>query len=121
VKLRLSRLKDNRCFMEHLRLDVAPDVFFRPRFVGGEDMVEERIKETQGFSFYVEAMGEDGPGLMVMKTYRLTSKTLGEVEGVPGGLLAAALSAPGAREVGGMYPMDEALAAWVRKELGLTS
>jgi hypothetical protein len=119
--LKLSRLRKNSVFMSHLRWDVVPQKIFQPRFIKpGEDRCN-LINETQGFMFYIDYMKDMRPNLMVMKTYNLTSKTVGEVPEVPEDLLRGAVQKEGVRDIAGMYPIDEALEGWLRKELGVAS
>lgn len=117
----LPKLRTNKVFMCNLKLDVTPELLFRPRFASEGDL-EERIGETQGFCFYVEYLrghGVEKPALMLMKTYKLTSKTIGEVTGVPEDLLWGAVREEGVRDKMGMYPLNPPLRDWIRKELGL--
>lgn len=119
--LNLSRLKKNKVFMNHLRWDVVPRKIFQPRFIKpGEDR-RDLINETQGFMFYIDYMKDMRPTLMVMKTYNLTSKTVGEVPEAPGDLLRGAVEREGVKDIAGMYPIDDALEQWLRKELGVAS
>jgi hypothetical protein len=116
----LDRLKKFRIFIENLRFDVTPDLIFKPRFVTQENR-EELINETQGFSFYIDYLGgSHKPALMIMKTYNLTSKTIGQVEDVPEDLLRGAVTREGVRDYSGMFPIDEDVERWLKKELGLT-
>jgi hypothetical protein len=119
LQLKLSRLRKNRIFMKHLRLDVTPELIFQPRFIRTPEDAK-RVGETQGFSFYIEALDCD-PCLMLMKTYNMTSKTVGEIVDVPGGLLKNAVSKEGAKDFCGMFAIDDGLAGWISEELGLTS
>lgn len=117
MRLKLSRLKENKVFMTHLRWDVTPEVIFKPRFVrNGKD--RDLIAETQGFMFYIDYM-DDAASLMVMKTYNLTSKTVGEIVDVPKELLLNAVRREGVKDITCMYPIDEELEAWLKKELGV--
>jgi len=115
----MDRLKKFGVFLKHLRFDVTPEVLFRPRFVNADNR-EAMMCETQGFSFYIDYMGGNHtPTLMIMKTYNLPSKTIGEVEGAPADLLLGAVKRKGVRDYAGMFPIDEAVENWLKKELGL--
>jgi hypothetical protein len=115
--LRLPRLKKNRIFMEHIRFDVTPEVIFKPRFIKDKDN-RHLIKETQGFMFYIDHM-DDILNLMLMKTYNLTSKTVGYIQDVPRELLINAVTREGVRDIVGMYPIDGELESWLKGELDL--
>jgi hypothetical protein len=120
MRLRIERLKDNRVFMQNLRWDVTPEAIFKPRFIQDKSQ-SDLVRETQGFMFYIDYLGDDPPHLMVMKTYNLTSKTVGEdVEDVPAELLMGAVQKEGVRDISGMYPIDERLESWLKERLGIT-
>ena len=58
---------------------------------------------------------------MLMKTKELRSSTVGFVADAPEGLLEAAVNREGVKDYCGMYPLDEALTEWLRKQLHITS
>lgn len=119
--LKLERLKENKVFVQHLRFDVTPEVIFKPRFIRpGEDR-NDVINETQGFMFYIDYAEGSTPSLMLMKTYNLTSKTVGEVTDAPGELLLQAVRKKDAKDICGMYCIDEAVEGWLKDKLGITS
>ena len=113
----ISKIGKTRAFRENLRFDVTPELLFKPRFANTSGN-EEFIKETQGFSFYVEYMeGMDKPALMVMKTYRLTSKSIAQVTDAPEELLWGAVRESWARDIMGMYPLSKPLEDWIRSQI----
>ena len=116
-KLTIQELKDSPAVMEHLRLDLVPADLFKPRFAGHGNIKEQQA-ETDGYFFYVE-ITESGPELMLMKNFAFTSKTLCELEGVPPEHLSRIVTSPAARDVGGMYEVDEPLKDWIREQMGL--
>lgn len=118
MMLKLSRLKKNRVFMDNLRWDVTLEFLFKPRFVHSEKD-SALVKETQGFMFYIDYM-EDISNLMVLKTYHLRSKTIGQVDEVPNDLILNAAKKQGVKSVGGMYPIDAALEKWLKGHLGIS-
>ena len=113
----ISRVWKNRTFRGNLRFDVTPELLFKPRFVNsGEN--EELIKETQGFSFYVEYMeGMPAPALMLMKTFCFRSKSLAQVTGVPEELLWGAIRESGVKDIMGMYPLNRPLEEWIKNQV----
>ena len=115
--LRLSRLKKNKVFMQHVRFDVTPEVIFKPRFVRDKANAEA-IGETQGFSFYIESLSAS-PSLMVMKTYNMTSKTVGEIPDAHKVLLRKDVKKPDVKEIAGMYPINDEITGWIKQELEL--
>jgi len=117
--VKLSRLKANKVFIENLRWDVTPKFLFKPRFIRGPEDCH-LTEEIQGFMFYIERFDkETPPALMIMKTYHLRSKTVGQIADVPEDLLLNAVGKEGVKDVAGMYPIDEALEAWLKAGLGL--
>jgi hypothetical protein len=119
LTLSLDRLKTNSVFIRHLRFDVTPELLFKPRFVTADNRARLH-DETKGFMFYIDYMEDIGPTLMLMKTYEMKSKSLGDVPEAPREMLLAAVSREGVRDMSGMYPIDEAVEAWLRERLGLT-
>lgn len=115
--LSLARLAKSRIFMDNLRLDVTPDVIFEPSF-DEHGNVEDRIAATKGFFFYVDVF-DDGPTLMVMKNYGLSSKTVGEVSDVPEDHLNRVVNSKDAKEIAGMYTIDKELEVWISSQLSL--
>lgn len=116
-KLTIRELQESPAVMEHLRLDLTPADIFKPRF-SGQGNIKEQQAETDGFFFYVE-ITENGPELMLMKTSAFTSKTIGEVTGVPEEHLSRVITDPEAKDVGGMFEVDQPLKDWLRQELGV--
>ena len=115
--INISKIGKSRACRENLRFDVTPELLFKPRFANSAGN-EEFAGETQGFSFYVEYMeGMDKPALMVMKTYRLTSKSIAQVTDAPEELLWRAVRESGARDIMGMYPLSKPLEDWIRSQL----
>ena len=113
----ISRIGKNRVFRENLRLDVTPELLFKPRFANSGQN-EELIKETQGFSFYVEYMKDmPKPALMVMKTYCLSSKSIAQVTDAPEELLWGAVRESGAKDIMGMYPIGKPLEDWIKSQM----
>ena len=117
IETGISRLGKNKAFKESLRFDVTPQVLFKPRFINAENQAH-LVKETQGFSFYVEYMeGLPLPALMVMKTYCLRSKTIAHITDAPEDLLWAAVRDKNARDIAGMYPLSPAIEEWIKSHL----
>jgi len=116
----LDELTSIENFRDSVRFDVTPDIIFKSRFITHETK-EQAYRETHGFMFYIDYMEDVAPTLMLMKTKELRSSTVGRVEGVPVGLLEAAVNREGVKDYSGMYPLDDAVIGWIKKELGITS
>jgi hypothetical protein len=119
MKLRLERLRKNRIFMDNIKWDLTPQVLFKPRFI--KDKSERGVlDEIRGFMFYIDYM-DDIANLMLMKTYNLTSKTVGQFYDVPQDMIMKSVKAKGVRDIAGMYPIGGELTDWLKKELGIIS
>ena len=117
MALKLEKLRKHRIFIDNITWDVTPELIFKPRFFL-KDEDRELIDRTQGFLFYIDYM-DDICELMVLKTYQLRSKTIGEVENVPEQMLLDAVNREGVKDIGGMYPIDEKLESWLKEKLGI--
>lgn len=121
VRVTTSLLSKNRLFMKLLRWDVTPEVLFRPRFVGRPENTH-LAGETEGYMFYIDwYKGKGDPTLMIMKTSGLSSSTFAEVTDCPRELLENAVRREGVKAYSDMYPIDEAVEAWLKEKLGVTS
>lgn len=117
--MKISDLRKNRFLLRQLRWDLKPEDIFKPRFVTPE--TDRRLRdETTGIMFYIDHVKGLRPSLKLMRTVEMMSSTLGEVEDVPEELLTNAVGKAG-RNFGGMYPIDEELESWLKKELGVTA
>ena len=115
----LDELTSIENFRDSVRFDVTPDILFKSRFITPETK-EQAYRETHGFMFYIDYMEDVAPTLMLMKTKELRSSTVGRVEGVPVGLLEAAVNREGVKDYCGMYPLDDALTSWLKERLQIT-
>ena len=117
IDISIQKLGKNRTFKENLRFDVTPELLFKPRFIYSEKD-SDLIKETQGFSFYVEYMeGLPKPLLMVMKTYCMRSKTIAEITDAPEDLLWGVVRDKAVKDISGMYPLNKPLEDWIKARL----
>lgn len=112
----ISELRESKKFLEQIRWDVTPRMFFEPPF--SKKKKERPPADIEGFMFYIEIMN-NMPVLTIMKNKKALSKTVGYVEGVPENLLKEALDCDKEECVAGMYPLTDKLEAWLKKELGM--
>lgn len=112
----LEKLKKHRLFVDNIKW-ITPTDIFEPKFSKVQSH-QERIKRTQSFMFYIDYL-EDRVNLMIMKTYRLTSKTIGEVTGVPKEMLLHAVRHKSVKEYCFMFPIDEELTDYLKEKLGI--
>ncbi len=108
-------LKVFKDFRDNIRWDVTPKIFIQPHYAKKEDgsNVEGDIN---GYMLYVD-MVNDKPTIVIMKNSPSISLTVGYIEAVPGDLLKDALNCASDECVTGMYPLTDALMAWLKKEL----
>ncbi len=116
--LNLDNLRKNQKIINRIKLDITPEILFQPLFERATEGYEERVKEREGYMFYIEIM-RFKPTLMLMNTYQNMSVTVGLVEGVPEELLESAVRNKSEECKAGMYPIDDGLKEWLKKELGL--
>ena len=118
--LDLSVLRQQKDFLDNLRFDVTPEVIFKPRFLTPETM-QQAYEETHGYMFYIDCLEGERPTLMLMRTKELRSSTVGYVADVPMELLDTALTREGLKDYCGMYPLDEAVEAWLEEQLQISA
>ena len=117
MDISISKIGKNRVFRDNLRFEVTPELLFKPRFTSSGQN-EELIKETQGFSFYVEYMEDmPKPALMIMKTYCLSSKSIGQITDAPEDLLWGAVREAGVKDIAGMYPLNKPMKDWIKSRI----
>jgi len=110
----LEKLKASPDFVGNIRWDVTPKVFMTPKTASGENVDVEH-----GYMFYVDLV-KDRPTLIIMQLKHPLSKTVAYVTGVPEDLLRECLLCTESECIGGMYPISDKLADWIKKGLGLS-
>ncbi|MBI5025859.1 MAG: hypothetical protein HZC12_03845 [Nitrospirae bacterium] len=116
--LNLNDLRNNQKIINKVKLEITPEILFQPLFPRTTEGYQEKVKEREGYMFYIEIVNSK-PTLMVMNTFQNMSVTVGWIEGVPEELLRDAVENKAKECKAGMYPIDETLKEWLKKELGL--
>lgn len=116
--IRIDSLKENPKIINKIKIEMTPEILFRPLFARATEGYEEKVKEKEGYMFYIEIV-RSKPTLMLMNTYQNMSVTIGLIEGVPEDLLENAVRNKSGECKAGMYPIDDVLKEWLKKELGL--
>ncbi len=116
--LNLDNLRENQKIINRIKLDMTPEILLQPLFEKATEGYEEKVEEREGYMFYIE-MVRSKPTLMLMNTYQNMSVTVGLVEGVPEDLLESAVRNKSEECKAGMYPIDNGLKEWLKRELGL--
>ncbi len=113
-EITIENLKKSRLFVDDIRWDVTPKIFLNPKTSSGET-----IDLTHGYMLYVD-IADDKPVLVIMELKSIMSKTVGYICDVPEELLREAMGCEASECIGGMYPINEKLATWLKKEFGLS-
>ena len=116
--LNLNDLKNNQKIINKVNLEMTPETLFQPLFSRTTEGYQGKAKEREGYMFYIEIVNSK-PTLMVMNTFQNMSATVGWMEGVPEELLRDAVENKAKEYKAGMYPIDETLKGWLKKELGI--
>ncbi len=109
--IKMDALKNSSHFIENIRWDVTPKIFFDPG--------DKPVDITHGYMLYVDVI-HDRPALAIMQLKRIMSKTVAYLNDIPEELLTEAMHCSTAECIGGMYPLTEKLTEWLREELGLS-
>lgn len=118
VPISIDKLKKSQQFIDEIRWDVTPKIFFEPSYAQ-DDESGKPVDITHGYMLYVDLVN-DKPALVIMQLKRIMSKTVGYVHDIPEELLREALHCQESDCVGGMYPLNNKLVGWLKKEFGLS-
>jgi len=113
-EITIENLKKSRLFVDDIRWDVTPKIFLNPKTSSGET-----IDLTHGYMLYVD-IADDKPVLVIMELKSIMSRTVGYICDVPDELLREAMGCEASECIGGMYPITEKLANWLKKGFGLS-
>ncbi|HDZ61544.1 MAG TPA: hypothetical protein ENH40_00150 [Nitrospirae bacterium] len=113
----INDLKVFKDFRDNIRWDVTPKIFIQPTYAKKEDGSNVKV-DINGYMLYVD-MVSSKPTVVIMKNGPSMSLTVGYIEAVPESLLNDALNCCASEEcITGMYPLTDALKAWLKKEIG---
>ena len=73
----------------------------------------------KGYIFYIETMGEEPILFMMRHTAMEFGETMAKIVEVPKELLSKAVEENKDRHYFGMYPINNAVKVWLKKELGV--
>lgn len=113
-EITIEKLKNSRQFVEGIRWDVTPRIFLNPKSSSGDS-----IDLAHGYMLYVDLVDEK-PVLVIMELRSIMSKTVGYVSDAPEELLKEAMNCEATECIGGMYPITEKLATWLKNEFALS-
>lgn len=114
----LREIRSRSDIRSSIKLDVTPRMVMEPRFhAKPEDL--QKLKEIAGYVFYIESQCTP-PALMLMKVGRTDiTNTVGQVDEIPQEIIDRAMENPPEPPSHGMYPINDEIRAWLKKELGL--
>jgi hypothetical protein len=116
--LSFGEIKKEPFIIENIRWDLEPKDLMEPRCIITEEGLKKR-EPIKGYVFYIDAM-EDSPRLFLMRhTAADYAETLAEVEEIPKELLKEAIEENKDKAYFKMYPINEKVKDWLKKELGI--
>jgi hypothetical protein len=116
--LSLGSLKKNRFILEHILWEFEPKQLMQPR-CGKAGEVSGSKNPPSGYILYIETM-EKHPGLFLMiQNAAGYAETFAKITEVPDNLLAEAIQENRSKEYCKMYPINNRLKEWLKKELGV--
>ncbi len=113
-----SDIKNDHYIIENILWDVMPTDIAEPRIKLNEEgsIVKKTIK---GYIFYIETF-DKRPSLFLMRhTANGYAETVAEIKEVPEELLIKAIEENKDKEFFGMYPINNDIKDWLKKELGV--
>jgi hypothetical protein len=110
-------VKKEPYIISHILWDKEPRDLMEPRCSASGDRSETR-GPIKGYVFYIDTMDEE-PALFLMRhTAADYAETLAQISEIPRELLEEAIEENKARQYFNMYPINEKITAWLKKELG---
>jgi hypothetical protein len=116
--LDLNGIKNEPYVIEHILWDMEPKELMAAKFTKTEHGVEKR-DDIKGYIFYIETMGEDPILFLMRHTAVEFGETMGQINDIPKELLRESVEETKDRHYFGMYPINNAVKAWLKKELGV--
>jgi hypothetical protein len=115
----LDELKKDNKVIQDILWDLEPKQLSEPSYcINTEGKQEKRI--IRGYVFYIDAMPDDKPGLFLMcHTSSSYAETVAHITEIPDELISEAIEENKSRVYFKMYPINEKIKTWLKKELGL--
>lgn len=112
----LGNLKKNKFILQHILWDFEPKQLMQSRFAkAAEDPGTSR--PPSGYILYIETM-EKTPGLFLMiQNAAGYAETFAKIADVPQDLLEEAIQENRSKEHFRMYPINQKLKEWLKKEM----
>ena len=116
--LDLNGIKNEPYVIEHILWDLEPKDIMATKFTKTERGIDKR-DDIKGYIFYIETMGEEPILFMMRHTAMEFGETMAKIVEVPKELLSKAVEENKDRHYFGMYPINNAVKVWLKKELGV--
>ena len=115
----VDELKESEKFLRSIQWKLTPKEFMAPGH--SEQKIEhgETEKAILRYMLYVDLLNGK-PVVMIMKLRGGSSATAGCIEDVPEDLLKEAMSCNAEECASGMYPLNDKLRDWLKRELGIS-
>jgi len=114
----LKEIRNRPDILSGIKLHVTPRMVMEPRFHSKpEDL--QKLQEIAGYIFYIESQCAP-PALMIMKVGKTDiTNTVGKIDEIPEDIVSRAIENPSEQPSHGMYPINDEIRAWLKKELGI--
>ncbi len=112
--IKYDLFKDSPLIIEEIRWDFTPKMFVDPSSAPGDKPADL----TYGYMLYIDVM-RDKPILAIMKMRPMMCKTVAYIVDFPEDKLQTSYQQKDAAAEG-MYPMDEELKTWLKKEFNVS-
>ena len=115
----LADLKKDKKVLQDILWDIEPKQLSEPTYcITAEGKQEKRI--IRGYVFYIDAMPDDKPGLFLMcHTSSSYAETVAHITEIPDEFISEAIEENKSRGYFSMYPINDKIKTWLKKELGL--
>jgi hypothetical protein len=114
----LADLKRDKWIHKHIIWDIEPKQLMEPRCKITKDGKEE-WKTINGYLFYIDKMGKKPTLFLMCHTATGYAETVAKIDEIPDDLIAEAVEENKNKEFFGMYPLNNRIEEWLKKELGI--
>lgn len=116
--LSFEDIKSEKFVIDNILWDINPKDLTEPRKKITMEGIEIR-RRIKGYVFYIDTAG-DTPMLFLMRHTAMDyGETLALIEEIPQGLLIEAIEENRDKEYFKMYPINQKIKEWLKKEIGI--
>ncbi len=117
--LKFDAIKEDPFVIQNILWNKEPKDLMEAKFKKTDHGIDRR-DEISGYIFYIETMGEQPKLFLMRHTAMDFADTVAQIDEIPDELLNKAIEENKAKHYFGMYPIDEQVKAWLKKELGVS-